>query len=131
MFAWSTFRGFIAALLLTGSAAVAYAAFSAEPAIAAGVPVVIASDQLPAEARQTLALIKHGGSYPFHKDGAIFGNFEHALPKQARGYYHEYTVPTPGARNRGGRRIVVGDAQPLPEYFFTGDHYRTFLRIQE
>ncbi len=87
--------------------------------------------QLPAEARQTLVLIKRGGPFPYTKDGAVFGNYEGVLPKQKRGYYHEYTVNTPGARNRGARRIIVGGAFVPGEYYFTADHYATFFRIKE
>ena len=87
---------------------------------------------LPAEAKATLALIKRGGPYPFSKDGAVFGNYEKFLPRQPRGYYHEFTVTTPGARNRGARRIITGGGPPRPlEYFYTEDHYATFWRIQE
>ena len=87
---------------------------------------------LPAEAKATLALIKRGGPYPFSKDGAVFGNYEKFLPRQPRGYYHEFTVKTPGARNRGARRIITGGVPPQPfEYFYTEDHYATFWRIQE
>jgi ribonuclease T1 len=65
-------------------------------------------DELPPEARDTMHLIKQGGPFPFPRDGVVFGNYEHVLPQQARGYYHEYTVKTPGAHNRGARRIVCG-----------------------
>lgn len=83
---------------------------------------------LPSEGRDTLRLIKQGGPFPYSRDGVVFGNFERILPKQSRGYYHEYTVKTPGARNRGARRIVCG---PLPECYYTADHYKTFKRIRE
>jgi ribonuclease T1 len=83
---------------------------------------------LPPEARQTLALIKAGGPFPYTKDGSPFGNREGLLPKRKRGYYREYTVKTPGARDRGARRIVTG----IPgEYYYTDDHYRSFQRIIE
>lgn len=83
---------------------------------------------LPPEARQTLALIKAGGPFPYAKDGSVFGNREGLLPKRNRGYYKEYTVKTPGARDRGARRIVAG----IPgEYYYTDDHYKTFKRIIE
>ncbi|WP_343030088.1 ribonuclease domain-containing protein [Propionivibrio limicola] len=66
-------------------------------------------ENLPTEARDTLYLIRQGGPFPYpHKDGSIFGNFERHLPPQPRGYYREYTVPTPGRRDRGPRRIVAG-----------------------
>ena len=84
--------------------------------------------QLPPEARQTLALIKAGGPFPYSKDGTVFGNREGLLPKQKRGYYREYTVKTPGSRDRGARRIVAGGAGEL---YYTEDHYRTFQRIIE
>jgi ribonuclease T1 len=84
--------------------------------------------QLPAEARQTLALIRAGGPFPYARDGAVFSNREGQLPKRKRGYYHEYTVKTPGARDRGARRIVAGQSGEL---FYTDDHYRSFRRILE
>lgn len=84
--------------------------------------------ELPSEARATLQLIKQGGPFPYARDGLVFKNFEKILPKQARGYYREYTVKTPGARNRGARRIVCG--MPL-ECYYSSDHYRTFKRIRE
>jgi len=88
----------------------------------------ISLGQLPHEARRTLALIKAGGPFPYPKDGAVFGNREGQLPKRNRGYYREYTVKTPGAKDRGARRIVAG----VPgEYYYTDDHYQTFRRIIE
>jgi ribonuclease T1 len=83
---------------------------------------------LPPEARETLKLIKQGGPFPYRRDGIVFQNRENRLPPKPRGYYHEYTVPTPGERDRGARRIIAG--QP-DEYYYTQDHYRTFWRIQE
>ena len=85
--------------------------------------------ELPPEASETLLLIRRGGPFPYpHKDGSTFGNFEKRLPPRARGYYHEYTVKTPGSRNRGARRIVSGSDN---EYYYTDDHYRSFRRIRE
>ncbi|WP_414942121.1 ribonuclease domain-containing protein [Amycolatopsis sp. cmx-11-51] len=82
---------------------------------------------LPAEATTTYNLIQKGGPYPYpDKDGTVFSNRENILPKCASGYYHEYTVPTPGSSNRGTRRIVTGTGG---EYFYTGDHYRSFSVI--
>ncbi len=100
----------------------------AQGAAAAGELPVITAAELPAEGRETLSLIKQGGPFPYARDGVVFGNYERILPKQRRGYYHEYTVKTPGARNRGPRRIVCG---PLPECYYTADHYQTFKRIRE
>ena len=94
----------------------------------AAVTSTIAVADLPPEARTTLQLIKQGGPFPYPRDGVVFGNYEHALPQQARGYYHEYTVKTRGARNRGARRIVCGS---VPECYYSDDHYRTFKRIRE
>lgn len=92
----------------------------------------IAVADLPAEARHTLQMIKEGRPMPYPKDGAVFGNYEGVLPKQKRGYYHEYTVKTPGARNRGARRIVTGgETGPLRQYFYTDDHYASFKRIKD
>jgi len=91
-------------------------------------PESISLEKLPAEARETLVLIRAGGPYPYSKDGAVFGNRERLLPKQSRGYYREYTVKTPGAKDRGARRIVAGRNG---EYYYTADHYRSFRRIIE
>ena len=92
----------------------------------------VAINALPPEVAQALALIKQGGPYPYAKDGVVFGNYEGSLPRQQRGYYHEFTVKTPHARNRGARRIIVGgNVQRSGEYFYTQDHYRTFQRIRE
>ena len=84
--------------------------------------------ELPAEARQTLALIKADGPFRYARDGAVFGNREGQLPRRERGYYREYTVKTPGARDRGARRMVAGRGG---EFYYTDDHYRTFRRIIE
>ena len=83
---------------------------------------------LPQEARETVVLIQQGGPFPYRKDGVTFGNRERLLPQAQRGYYREYTVPTPGARDRGARRIVAGGNGEL---YYTDDHYRSFRRILE
>lgn len=88
----------------------------------------ISEAELPSETRDTLRLIKQGGPFPFPRDGVVFGNHEKHLPKQPRGYYHEYTVKTPGAPNRGAQRIVCGEPA---ECYYSNDHYKTFLRIRE
>lgn len=96
---------------------------------AAVAPVALSS--LPAEAQVTHRLILQGGPFPYQKDGTVFGNRERLLPMQARGHYREYTVKTPGASNRGARRIVCGGKPPTqPEAcFYTDDHYASFRRI--
>lgn len=95
-------------------------------------PSMIAVADLPKEAQATLVLIKQGGPFPYEKDGVVFGNYEAKLPKQRRGYYHEYTVPTPRAKNRGARRIIAGgNPRNSGEYYYTGDHYQNFSKIKE
>ena len=96
----------------------------------------VAVNDLPREAQATLALIKAGGPFPYAKDGTVFGNYERILPRQKRGYYTEYTVKTPGLRNRGPRRIIAGkgttgDPATSGEYWYTADHYQSFRRIKE
>ena len=81
---------------------------------------------LPPEARETLQLIEKGGPYAFDRDGIVFGNFEKRLPIKERGYYHEFTVRTPGVKHRGERRIVTGKGG---EKYYSDDHYKTFKRI--
>ena len=88
----------------------------------------IAIEELPSEARTTLRLIEKGGPFPYQRDGAVFGNFERRLPIKKRGYYREFTVPTPGRRDRGARRIVAGENG---ECYYTEDHYRTFRKIRK
>ena len=97
------------------------------PADSSGLPTVDLAD-LPPEAAETVALIDAGGPFPYPgKDGSTFGNFERLLPARARGYYAEYTVPTPGAETRGARRIIAGDGGEL---YWTEDHYESFERIR-
>ena len=85
-------------------------------------------DDLPAEARTTLALIDSDGPFPYDKDGSVFHNYEGLLPSAADGYYREYTVVTPGAPDRGARRIVTGGDG---ERYYTADHYESFRLIVE
>ncbi|MFG6467955.1 ribonuclease domain-containing protein [Roseateles sp. BYS87W] len=119
----------LSALLLSGIAGGAQAkeAAPATPALAE-----IQLSELPAQAQETHRLILAGGPFPYSKDGTVFGNRERQLPRQARGFYREYTVKTPGARNRGARRIVCGGTPPTaPEAcFYTDDHYASFKRIR-
>ena len=96
-----------------------------------GVEATVSLQALPEQARVTEKLIRSGGPFPYAKDGTVFGNRERLLPRKPRGYYREYTVSTPGARNRGARRIVCGGEPPSqPEAcFYTADHYASFQRI--
>ena len=91
----------------------------------------VALSSLPSQAQSTHRLILAGGPFPYSKDGTVFGNRERHLPAKARGYYREYTVKTPGSRDRGARRIVCGGKPPTePETcFYTDDHYASFKRI--
>lgn len=88
----------------------------------------VLSRDLPEEARQTLGLIRSNGPFPHRQDGTTFGNREKRLPLRANGYYREYTVKTPGAKDRGPRRIIAGNGGEL---YYTHDHYRSFSRIRE
>ncbi|MGK2849850.1 MAG: ribonuclease domain-containing protein [Candidatus Limnocylindrales bacterium] len=90
-----------------------------------GLPVVALAD-LPAEAVATVALIRAEGPFPFRQDGAVFQNREGLLPDHPAHYYREFTVPTPGADDRGARRIVVGAGG---EMYWTADHYDSFAWI--
>ena len=94
-------------------------------------PGTVMLAQLPAEAQATERLIRSGGPFAYGKDGMVFGNRERLLPAQPRGFYREYTVRTPGARDRGARRIVCGGRQPeRPDAcFYTADHYASFQQI--
>lgn len=110
----------------------------AGPALAraAGKVGDMAAADLPREGRATLALIKAGGPFPYVRDGSTFNNREKILPPHPRGYYREYTVTTPGARDRGARRIVAGggatgDVRTSGEYYYSDDHYNSFRRIRE
>jgi guanyl-specific ribonuclease Sa len=100
-----------------------------EPAADMATAAHRANPWLPDEALATLALIDAGGPFPYRRDGVTFENREGRLPDAARGHYREYTVPTPGARDRGARRIVAG-GQPPDAYWYTADHYRSFRRIE-
>ena len=86
-------------------------------------------DGLPPEALETLQLIERGGPFPHRQDGTVFQNRERLLPDRARGYYREYTVRTPGARDRGARRIVTG-GDPPEVFYYTADHYRSFRKLE-
>ena len=116
----------------------------AEPTVAVSTPVrsptraatgssgtglrLVELSSLPRQAQQTVALIERGGPYPYAKDGAVFENRQRLLPSQRSGYYREYTVVTPGSRDRGARRIVTGDQDR--DFFYTGDHYASFVQIR-
>ena len=107
-------------------------AFAREPRVDAPALAAVAVSELPPEARETLALIRRGGPYPYVKDGTVFGNREGVLPRRPRGYYKAFPVRTPGSRDRGARRIIAGGPEGrAAEFFYTSDHYRSFRRISE
>lgn len=86
--------------------------------------------QLPDEGKSLLASIAEGGPFPYERDGIVFGNRERLLPAHSHGYYHEYTVPTPGIKTRGARRIICGGAKrSVAECYYSDDHYQSFRRI--
>ncbi|GAA2095168.1 hypothetical protein GCM10009801_63740 [Streptomyces albiaxialis] len=126
--------GALTASLLVGGPALVNASAAPAPTPVAAVQTVqsarvadvgdICQSKLPAEAHDTLELIEKGGPYPYPQDGTVFQNREGILPQQDEGYYHEYTVKTPGEDDRGARRIVTGDKEQ--EDYYTADHYESF-----
>ncbi len=118
-------------LALTGFlflACLGFGLVQAEGLAAANTTVSVAN--LPESAGQTYKLIHQGGPFAYEKDGIVFGNRERLLPLQKRGYYREYTVTTPGSRDRGIRRIVCGGPDSKPDTcYYTGDHYASFRKI--
>ncbi|EPD93244.1 ribonuclease domain-containing protein [Streptomyces albus] len=114
----------VAAVLLGGPALPT--ATAAPPTAAVRIAAVgdICESKLPPEAHETLDLIEQGGPFPYPQDGTVFQNREGILPDQPDGYYHEYTVETPGSDDRGARRIVTGEKQQ--EDYYTADHYASF-----
>ncbi|WP_314174426.1 ribonuclease domain-containing protein [Streptomyces winkii] len=119
-------------LLVGGPAAIAQATADAPKASAPAAPAPadvgkICESKLPKEAHDTLDLIDKGGPYPYPQDGTVFDNREGILPDQESGYYHEYTVETPGSPDRGAKRIVTGEEKQ--EDYFTEDHYESFDKV--
>ncbi len=97
----------------------------------AGALPTVSVGELPPQAVKAYELIRRGGPFEHEKDGVVFGNRERLLPLQKRGYYREYTVRTPGSRDRGARRIVCGGPARTPDAcYYTGDHYASFSRIE-
>lgn len=92
---------------------------------------VIAHAGLPVQGQEVMGLIRQGGPFRYEKDGTVFGNRERLLPEHKRGYYREYTVPTPGLSHRGARRIVCGGQKPVApdNCYYTEDHYASFRLI--
>ena len=123
-----------AAFVVAGIVLAAAIALMPGAAIARGPAPVgeIRASALPKEAQDVLARIHAGGPFRYSRDGIVFGNRERILPAEKRGYYHEYTVRTPGARDRGARRIICGGAKRAPvACWYSDDHYASFRRIHE
>ncbi len=116
--------GFLLALAFVSTGVGARGPAPADPSMTVSVA------ELPRQGAETYRLILQGGPFPYEKDGTVFGNRERQLPAHKRGYYREYTVATPGARNRGTRRIVCGGPPQTPDAcYYTADHYASFRRI--
>lgn len=116
---------------LSGFLAPSAQATPAAKSSASSIPT-IALAELPEQGRNTYRLIFKGGPFAYEKDGVVFGNRERLLPAKQRGYYREYTVKTPGSRDRGARRIVCGGQPRTPDdCYYTADHYASFRRIVE
>ncbi|MFF1905635.1 ribonuclease [Kitasatospora sp. NPDC058218] len=121
--AWKTRAAAVTAVALL-TLAPAVTATEAHAAVSGSVCL----SALPPEADHTLDLIASNGPFPYSQDGVVFQNRERVLPSRTTGYYHEYTVVTPGSPTRGARRIVTGQA--YQEDYYTGDHYATFRLIK-
>ncbi len=112
----------LSALLVGGGTVTATAAGTSAAAVGD-----ICYGSLPSQAHDTLDLIEQGGPYPYSQDGSVFQNREGVLASQSAGYYHEYTVITPGSSTRGARRIVTGEENQ--EDYYTSDHYASFKLV--
>jgi len=124
-------KSLLASVLLLASLVGSFGVQARQPLTAAET-VTVAVTALPPQGRETYRLIHVGGPFPYSKDGTVFGNRERLLPAMQRGYYREYTVRTPGSRDRGARRIVCGGPARTPDAcYYTSDHYASFSRIVE
>jgi ribonuclease T1 len=135
-------RTLIAAVTLATTAALGTTAYAAptppHPASSYSVPQSAAAidtcalSSLPSQAGDTLDLIHSGGPFPYDQDGTVFSNREGILPDESSGYYHEYTVITPGSPDRGARRLIGGGAETTPAHvYYTSDHYASFCEVDE
>ena len=126
---------FALASILTAASIVSPLAVQAkgpEAAAAVSQASTVRLSDLPRQGRDTYELIRQGGPFPYDKDGSVFGNRERQLPAASRGYWREYTVKTPGSRDRGARRIVCGGQPRQPDAcYYTADHYASFRKIVE
>lgn len=128
MVRWGTSKLALTCMLVLATMAGSVAGARGVGHVTHGDPVPLQA--LPVQGQETYQLILRGGPFPYEKDGSVFGNRERILPGQKRGFYREYTVRTPGERNRGARRIVCGGQASTPEVcYYTADHYDSFRRI--
>jgi ribonuclease T1 len=120
-------RPLVALIVLLALLIVGYAANALRGHTSSGSPAgTVALSSLPSQVTTTVRLVERGGPYPYPQDGVVFNNAERHLPSEPRGFYHEYTVPTPGLADRGARRIIAGRDGT---YYYTADHYDSFVRI--
>ena len=132
---WGVHRSGVAALVVALTASVGTFLVQARAPALTPLPgsavASVAYSGLPVQGREVMEQIRQGGPFRYEKDGTVFGNRERLLPGQKRGYYREYTVPTPGLSHRGARRIVCGGQQPRePDAcYYTEDHYSSFRLI--
>lgn len=125
---WGTSKFALACVLLGTVLSVVPA--TGKESVASSVIADMPLRALPAQGQETYQLVFRGGPFPYEKDGSVFGNRERLLPSNKRGYYREYTVKTPGSRDRGARRIVCGGPATTPDScYYTADHYDSFRRI--
>ncbi|MBS0468725.1 MAG: ribonuclease N [Proteobacteria bacterium] len=125
------YKAFVACALGAAVVLAPTGAYARQPVDAGPTPAIALAD-LPPQGRATYALIQEGGPFPYDKDGSVFGNRERQLPPHKRGYYREYTVRTPGAGNRGARRIICGGPARTPDAcYYTQDHYTSFREIRQ
>ena len=110
----------------TAATATSGKASGSAPGASSGLPVKALSS-LPKETADTWKLIQQGGPFPYPKnDGVVFHNNGNVLPRNKDGYYHEYTVDTPGAKTRATRRLITGSQREL---YYTDDHYDSFVVV--
>ncbi|MFD0879552.1 ribonuclease domain-containing protein [Variovorax dokdonensis] len=122
--------GLAFATLVAGGSQALAREWSGSTGVQADRATTIALSELPPEGRRTYEAIFDGGPFRYDKDGSVFGNRERLLPREPRGHYREYTVDTPGSRDRGARRIVCGGKRKAPQAcWYTADHYASFRRI--
>src|SRR5436190_20116884 len=121
---------YVAIVALAASTLIGVGGVEARHDAVTPLPAVAAAD-LPREARITLARIRDNGPFAYDRDGVAFGNREGLLPPRPRGYYHEYTVKTPGAHSRGARRIVCGgETASIADCYYSDDHFQSFMSLR-